>query len=148
MKKIILFVFVLGLIPAFAHSEGGCVCKDGDLACLTGCTSAGADNAWRNLQSDKQKASNAVRANKKALANKTKSRKEEAKAKRNQFKKDAKSRREQAKTKRSQFKQDVKTRREQAQKDAKTKRGEVRNAARSAKEAAKAEKQAWEDLAE
>ena len=35
MKKIILFIFALGLALAFAHAQGGCVCNEDDLACLT-----------------------------------------------------------------------------------------------------------------
>ena len=97
MKKIVVFFFALGLVPALLHAEEGCVCPVGDLACLNKCVLSKADTAQKNVKADKQKAVNNAKAQKKAAKAKKEQAKKDAKTKRGEVRNAARSAKEAAK---------------------------------------------------
>ena len=86
MKKIIVLVFALGLVPALLHAAESCGCVAGDLACANNCAISKVNNVNSNIKANQQKAANSAKAQKDAL-----------KAKKDQAKKDAKAKKDQAK---------------------------------------------------
>ncbi len=90
MKKIIILVFALGLVPALIHAAENCGCVAGDLACANNCAISKVNNVNKNIKADQQKAANTVKAQKDQA-------KKDAKAKKDQLKKEAKAKKDAAK---------------------------------------------------
>ena len=61
MKKIIVFIFVLGLLPALINAAESCECVTGEVSCLNKCALSKANAMYKNVQANKQNTVNAVK---------------------------------------------------------------------------------------